>query len=408
MMSPADLTAEIKQQGHNLGFDLVGVAPAQPPQTISAYIEWVERGYAGEMRYLERPDRVERRRDPSVIVPNVKSVVVVGKNYYTRRLPAEILDDPSRGIVASYAWDTDYHDVMTPRLYELQEFIAQRVDGEVYGRAYVDTGPVLERDYAVCAGLGFFGKNTMLIHPDWGSWLFLGEILIDVELAYDEADTRGTCGACARCIEACPTGAFREPYVLDSRRCISYLTIELKGPIPRHLRSSMGNRIFGCDICNEVCPWNKQFARPAAGWGSGGAGERVAPHRRTGIVAPKLLDLIALDDQGFRERFRGSPVKRAKRRGLLRNVAVALGNWGDPVAAPALIDALHDHEPLIRGHAAWALGQIDAVRARRALEAAPTTEDDEYVRGEVRAAIESHATDRPLGGDRARGAYAST
>ncbi len=386
MMSPADLTAEIKQQRHDLGFDLVGVAPAQPPQTISAYIEWVERGYAGEMRYLERPDRVERRRDPSVIVPNARSVVVVGKNYFTQQLPREILDDPTRGIIASYAWGADYHDVMTPRLYELQEFIAQRVGGEVYGRAYVDTGPVLERDYAVRAGLGFFGKNTMLIHPRWGSWLFLGEVLIDVELAYDEADTRGTCGACTRCIEACPTDAFREPYVLDSRRCISYLTIELKGPIPRHLRSSMGNRIFGCDICNEVCPWNKQFARPTAGWGSGGAEERVDPHRHTGIVAPKLLDLIALDDQGFRERFRGSPVKRAKRRGLLRNVAVALGNWGDPAAVPALVDALHDHEPLIRGHAAWALGQIDSVRARRALEAALTTEDDEYVRGEIEKA----------------------
>ncbi|MFQ5859266.1 MAG: tRNA epoxyqueuosine(34) reductase QueG, partial [Anaerolineae bacterium] len=402
------------------------IAPADPPQTVSAYIEWVNRGYAGEMRYLERPDRVERRRDPSLIVPNVKSVVVVGKNYFTRQLPPEILNDPSRGIIASYAWGLDYHDVMTPRLYQLQAFIQEQVGSKVYGRTYVDTGPVLEREYAVRAGLGFFGKNTMLIHPRWGAWLFLGEILLDVELAYDKPDPRGTCGACTRCLDTCPTDAFPEPYVLDSRRCISYFTIELKGPIPWALRPLMGNRVFGCDICNEVCPWNRRFARPAEEQGSGGAGEQVGrgagergrkgerekgrKGRRgegekgrgevsthlftlaalpsgTEDVAPKLLDLIALDDEAFRERFRGSPIKRAKRRGLLRNVAVALGNWGDPVAVPALTQALHDHEPLVRGHAAWALGQIDSAHAQRALKKVLVTEDDDYVRNEIGAAL---------------------
>lgn len=372
------LTQKIKEQGHELGFDLVGIAPADPPQTVSAYIEWVNQGYAGEMRYLERPDRVERRRDPSVIVPNVKSVVVVGKNYFTRELPAEILNDPSRGIIASYAWGLDYHAVMTPRLYELQAFIEEQVDSEVCGRAYVDTGPVLERAYAARAGLGFIGRNTMLIHPRWGAWLFLGEILIDVELAYDEPDTRGTCGACTRCLDACPTDAFPAPYGLDARRCISYLTIELKGPIPRELRPLMGNRIFGCDICNEVCPWNRQFAQPA---------DEPAFQPHPDHVAPKLLDLIALDDEGFRERFRGRPIKRAKRRGFLRNVAVALGNWGDPVAVPALERALHDHEPLIRGHAAWALGQIGSPRARRALQKARTTEDNDTVQEEIEAIL---------------------
>lgn len=377
-MSCTRLTDRIRQRGYELGFDLVGVAPAEPPQTVSAYIEWVKRGYAGEMQYLERPDRVERRRDPAVIVPNAKSVVAVGKNYFTRQLPPEILNDPSRGIIASYAWGVNYHNAMTSRLCELQEFIEERADGEVCGRAYVDTGPVLERDYAVQAGLGFFGKNSMLIHPRWGAWLFLGEILIDVELAYDGPDTRGTCGACTRCMDACPTDAFPEPYVLDSRRCISYLTIELKGPIPRHLRPLIGNRIFGCDICNEVCPWNKQFARPT---------DDPAFQPKPDRVAPELLDLIALDDDGFRESFRDSPIKRTKRRGLLRNVAVALGNWADPMAVPALVQALHDHEPLIRGHAAWALGQIDSPRAQRALGKVRTTEEDDTVQEEIEAVL---------------------
>lgn len=377
-MTRTKLTRRIKQRGHELGFDLVGIAPADPPQTISAYLAWIKRGYAGEMRYLERPDRVERRRDPSVIVPTVKSVVVVGKNYFTRQLPSEVLNDPSRGMIASYAWGVNYHDVMTPRLYELQEFIESQIDGEAYGRAYVDTGPVLERDYAVQAGLGFFGKNTMLIHPRWGSWLFLGEILIDVKLDYDDLDTRGTCGQCTRCIEACPTDAFPEPYVLDSRRCISYLTIELKGPIPRHLRPLVGNRIFGCDICNEVCPWNKQFARPT---------EEPAFEPDPQRVAPKLLNLISLDDEGFRNQFRDSPIKRTKRRGFLRNVAVALGNWGAPESVPALTEALYDHEPLIRGHAAWALGQIGTLDARGALEEALAREEDGFVREEIEFAL---------------------
>ncbi|MFQ5343856.1 MAG: tRNA epoxyqueuosine(34) reductase QueG [Anaerolineae bacterium] len=402
-MRAETLAEMIKQRGHELGFDLVGIAPADPPRTVSAYIDWVNRGYAGEMRYLERPDRVERRRDPSAVVPGVKSVVVVGKNYFTRELPVEILNDPSRGIIASYAWGLDYHDVMTPRLRELQAFIEEQVGGQVHGRAYVDTGAVLEREFAVRAGLGFFGKNTMLIHPRWGAWLFLGEILLDVALEHDAPDTRGTCGACTRCLDACPTDAFPQAYVLDARRCISYFTIELKGPIPRPLRPLMGNRIFGCDICNEVCPWNKRFARPteeqrsrgaegqrggrAVERGSVGAGGGAPLHLGTEVVAPKLLDLMALDGEAFRERFRGSPIKRAKRRGLLRNVAVALGNWGDPVAVPALTRALHDHEPLIRGHAAWALGQIDSARARRALEKALATEDDDYTRDEIEAAL---------------------
>ena len=368
------LSRRIKEKGYALGFDLVGIAPADPPQTADAYVEWVRHGYAGEMRYLERPDRVARRCDPSLIVPGARSVITVGKNYFTRWLPPEILNDPSRGIIASYAWGLDYHEVMTPRLRELLAFIERELGREVHGRVYVDTGPVLEREYAVRGGLGFFGKNTMLIHPRRGSWLFLGEILVDVELEYDEPDTRGTCGACTRCLVACPTDAFVAPYVLDARRCISYLTIELKGPIPLPLRPLMGNRIFGCDICNEVCPWNKRFSRPTSD-----PAFQPDPDR----VAPPLLDLIALDEAAFRYRFRNSPVRRAKRRGLLRNVAVAIGNWGAPEAVPALVRALHDPEPLIRGHAAWALGRINTLQARRALAKAWEQEEDEYVREEI-------------------------
>jgi epoxyqueuosine reductase len=264
--------------------------------------------------------------------------------------------------------------------------------------AYVDTGPILERGLAGRAGLGFVGKNTNLIHPRLGSWLFLGTLLLDIDLVpdsssgqgfraklKDELDQRprptesgeglpavpgdergqrprprvvGTCGSCTRCLDACPTGALVAPYILDARRCISYLTIELKGSIPPELRPQIGNRIFGCDICQEVCPWNHRFAQATSGVG-------FQPRHES--VAPLLLDLIALDDEAFRQRFRGSPVMRAKRRGLLRNVAVALGNWGDPAAVQALSCALYDSEPLIREHAAWALRHIGTPKAQQCL-----------------------------------------
>jgi epoxyqueuosine reductase len=243
----------------------------------------------------------------------------------------------------------------------------------------VDTGPLLEREIAVHAGLGFVGKNTNLIHPRLGSWLFLGELLLTLEVPLGESEQGGTCGRCTRCLDACPTNAFVAPFVLDARRCISYLTVELKGPIPRQLRPLMGNRIFGCDICQQVCPWNRRFARPTS---------EPAFRPRANAIAPALLDLITLDDDGFRQRFRGSPAKRTNRRGLLRNAAVALGNWADPVAVPALVRALADAEPLIRGHAAWALGRIATADAQRALRQAWATESDEWVREELQLALE--------------------
>jgi epoxyqueuosine reductase len=341
----------------------------------------VDAGYAARMGYMARD--VTRRLDPRHVLPPARSVIVVGLSYFVLKPPDEMWNDPSRGRVARYAWGMDYHEVMTPRLRRLAEFIAGQTRRDVQSRVYVDTGPVLERDHASQAGLGFIGKNTCLISPFLGSYLFLGELLVDLELDYDEPasdsgatigfdsggqrrtmvgvgegnwkesrpGTRrvGTCGACTRCLETCPTNAFPAPYVLDSSRCISYLTIELKGSIPPGLRPLMGNWIFGCDECQSVCPWPRRFAQP-----SRLEFLRFDPE----YAAPRLLDLIGLRDDEFRTRFKQSPLWRAKRRGLLRNVAVALGNWGSSRAVPALHRALDDPEPLIREHAAWALAQI--------------------------------------------------
>jgi epoxyqueuosine reductase len=284
--------------------------------------------------------------------------------------------------VASYAWGPDYHDLMLARLHRLAGAIEQASGRPVPYRAYVDSGPVLERDLAARAGLGFVGKNTALIRPRLGSWFLLGELFLALELEPMQASPAapGTCGRCTRCLEACPSGALVAPYVLDARRCISYLTIELKGPIPRELRPAMRNRLFGCDICQEVCPWNRRFARP-------GREATFGPDPQ--IAAPRLLDLLLLDDEGFARRFAASPVKRAKRRGLLRNAAVAAGNWGDPAAVPALAALLGDREALVRGHAAWALGAVGTPPARRALAGRRSAEADEWVRTEIDAALDA-------------------
>jgi epoxyqueuosine reductase len=276
-------------------------------------------------------------------------VVVTGVSYYAGDPQPEWWDDPGRGRIARYAWGADYHDVLLPQLQALGEFIRAHARREVTWRAYTDTGPLLERDLAAAAGLGFIGKNTCLISPEYGSYLLLGELLLDIELEYDTSQVSGTCGACSRCIAACPTGALVAPYVLDSRRCISYLTIELKGAIPAELRSHLGNWIFGCDECQQVCPWSRRFAR---------LGRRRFLQRAPDDSAPRLLELIGLNDAQFRARFAGSPVLRSKRRGLLRNVAVALGNSRNPAAVPALRVAASDADPLVREHAIWALERL--------------------------------------------------
>jgi len=343
------LAKRIKKKAAELGFTFAAIVPAKASRYGQFYQNWLAAGYHAEMGYLARPDAVARRSDLSLTVPQAQSVVVVAANYHTRHLPPEILKDPSRGIIASYAWGLDYHDLLTPRLYDLQRWIESQASGPVKGRAYVDTGPILERELAAEGGIGFIGKNTCLISSKIGSYLFLGEIILDYPLPFDTPEQAGTCGQCARCLIACPTDALKAPYLLDSNLCLSYLTIELKGEIPVDMRPLMGNRIFGCDICQEVCPYNKRFAIP-----TGEAAFQAALDH----TAPPLLDLISLDDEGFRKRFKGSPIKRSKRRGLLRNVCVALGNWGDEAAIPALEQAARDPESLIRSHAAWALEQI--------------------------------------------------
>lgn len=370
------LTMLLKEKARALGFSMAGVVAARPGKRLAAYYRWLENGYHGRMSYLSRPDRLARRDDLNVILPGVRSILCVGLDYETIQLPDHIANDPARGRISNYAWGVDYHDVMTPRLEELGHWLSQQAGGETRSKVYVDTGAILERDHAESAGLGFTGKNTMLIGPRRGSWFFLGELLTTAELTPDRPQPMPTCGACRRCLEACPTAAFPKPYVLDSRRCISYLTIELKGWIPRDLRPLMGNWVYGCDVCQEVCPFNR-FAPESE--------ESAFRPADYDAGAPPLLDLLALDEDEFEQRFANSPIKRIKRARLVRNACVAAGNWGSETAVPRLINLLSDPEPVVRGHAAWALGRIGGERVREVLSAVLETETDEQVRAELEA-----------------------
>ena len=349
----ANLARQIKAHAQALGFALCGITDAAPPPHHREYARWLAQGRAGEMMYLHRQE--PKRGDLSLVLPGVQSVVCVALNYAPAdgRADApgmeEAGDKAVRGAVARYARFDDYHDVLWERLGALLLFI-QRVWPEAQGKVYCDTGPITERDLAMRAGLGWIGKHTNLLSRHLGNWFFLGEILLTIPLPADLPETTH-CGTCTRCLPACPTGAITAPYQLDARRCISYLTIELKGSIPPALRPLIGSRIYGCDDCLAACPWNK-FARAAQD-------DAVRP--RSDLTGPDLIALLALDDDEFRRRFARSPIKRAKRRGLLRNVCVALGNIGDARAVPALARAAQDDpEPLVREHAAWALAQIAA------------------------------------------------
>jgi len=368
------LTQELKARAFALGFNMVGVIHATPASHLAAYLRWIEDGHHGLMAYMARPDRVNRRIDPRIILPGLQSIVCVGLDYGSQSVPPEIANDPSRGRFSNYAWRSDYHDVMTPRLGQLAAWLSEKVP-EVRSRVYVDTGAILERDHAATSGLGFVGKNTMLIAPRRGSWFFLGELLTTIRLQEEESQQpTASCGNCHRCLDACPTQAFPAPYVLDARRCISYLTIELKGWIPRELRPLMGNWVYGCDICQEVCPFNR-FAQPTD--------EPAFWSESWDNVAPSLLDLLLLDEEGFDRRFANSPVKRIKHGRLVRNACVAAGNWGRETAVPALEALLVHPEPLVRGHAGWALHQIGSRSAHQALTAAQQHEQDERVRSEL-------------------------
>jgi epoxyqueuosine reductase len=370
------LAAAVKSEARAAGFDLCGITTAAPFGLEGrALAEWVARGYHGEMAYMAR--NAPRSPWPAAVVPDVRSLVVVAL-YYGQAAPAAGTASPPgpRGRISRYAHGDDYHLVMEPRLRRLADFLLVR--GARVARYYVDTGPMIDRAAARRAGIGWFGKNTMIITKRaYGSWVFLGEILTDLEIAPDQA-AEGDCGRCRICLDACPTGAIVDPYTVDARRCISYLTIEHRGTIPRDLRPQIGDHIFGCDICQAVCPHNVRTAAARH--------PELAPRPDTG-PRPALIPLLNITEAEFRRRFRGSPVKRAKRRGLRRNVAVALGNARDPEAVPALAEALDDADVLIRAHAAWALGRIGGAAARDRLQRRLRGELDPDVREELTLAL---------------------
>ncbi len=371
--TPQDLAAKIKDAAQRQGFSLVGISPVTRPPHETTFAEWLRKGLAGEMAYLERTEAL--RRDPAKLIPWAASIVSVGMNYY-KPLPRPHFEKGARGWISRYAWGDDYHGVVKKKLAELLAHIKRIIPGPLAGRIFVDSGPVLERDFAGVCGIGWIGKNTQLISPRHGSWFFLGELFLSVELAYDRP-IADRCGRCDLCLKACPTGAFVGPYVLDARRCISYLTIELKGAIPYHLRPLIGNHVFGCDICQEVCPYNVKAS----------ASRETAFSPRDGLYAPQLIPFLSLSADEFRRCFTGSPILRAKRRGFLRNVAVALGNLKSLEAVPALVMALEDEDALVRGHVAWALGQIGSKESLEALEKRIDREGDPEVQGEIRTAL---------------------
>ncbi|HTI99862.1 MAG TPA: tRNA epoxyqueuosine(34) reductase QueG [Dongiaceae bacterium] len=334
----------IVQRARELGFDDCRCTTATSPDHAARLHDWLAEKKHGEMLWLER--NAEKRSEPQKVLPGAKSILTLAASYASEP-PARDAAGPGQGMVARYARYADYHDVLAGQLKLLVEFINEQAPG-TRSLWYVDTGPLLERDLAQRAGLGFVGKHTNLISRRLGNWFFLAEIITTLELPPD-APEANHCGHCTRCLTACPTAAITAPFELDARRCISYLTIELKGAIPEALRPAIGNRIYGCDDCLAVCPWNR-FARE---------GRLMRPHARTDLGTPDLLELLALDEAGFKQRFAGTPIVRTKRRGLLRNVCVALGNTGDASVRPALERATHDPEPLIAAHAAWALTAID-------------------------------------------------
>ncbi len=368
------LTARLKAAARRLGFHLVGVTDCAPAETYAAYTAWLDEGRHAGMAYMARERNRERRADPRRILPECRSILVLGIRYF--RQSALPPPEKGQGRVASYAWGADYHDIVVEKLRALVAFLEGEIGAPVPNRYYTDTGPVLEREYAVRAGLGWVGKNAMLIHPRLGSYLILAEVLLGVPLEPDLPFPTDHCGTCTRCIEACPTQAILPTRTVDANRCLSYLTIENKGAIPTALRPPMGEWVFGCDICQMVCPWNRRA--PLEG------DPAFAP--RPEVPRPRLAAEMRLSPQAFNRKFKGSPLKRAKRRGYLRNVAVALGNMGDPAAVPALVEALHDPDPPVRAHAAWALGRLATPEACRALEAALDAETDPEVRAELRAA----------------------
>ena len=362
-------------EARRLGFDVVAVTtPGRTPLASDRLAEFVEKKRHGSMEWMA--ETAGRRGDPRALWPEVRSVIMLAMNYGPDHNPLDLLGRRDRAAISVYARHRDYHDVIKGKLKELAQKFASRSGADV--KVFVDTAPVMEKPLAEAAGMGWQGKHTNLVSREFGSWLFLASIFTTAELVPDDPDPRGQCGSCRACLDICPTNAFPAPYQIDARRCISYLTIENKGPIPREFREAIGNRIYGCDDCLAACPWNK-FAQRAS------EAKLVA---REDLREPKIADLLTLDDASFRALFSGSPVKRIGRDRFVRNVLVAAGNSGEPSLAASVRMLTHDPSPLVRGAAAWALPRLThAQEARAALEAMRAAERDPDVLGEINAAM---------------------
>lgn len=367
-MTPAYLTQSLKTEAARLGFSLVGACPAISPTGFEPFVEWLAQGYAGEMHYLE--DRKEAYRHPESVMNGVTSLLMLGMPYQTQTRHSHL---PGTGKIARYAWGAaDYHDLVHQRLKLLKKF-ALSIDDTLSVRGVVDTAPLMEREFAQLAGIGWKAKNTLLINQAQGSWFFLAALLLDAPLEYDSPQESAHCGTCTACLDACPTDAFVGPHVLDATRCISYLTIEHRTAIPMEMRGLMQDWILGCDVCQDVCPWN-----------------RKAPTSDEPAFQPlpdqdpiDLRELFSLTDEQFRTRFRKTPLWRPKRRGILRNAAIALGNYPHPENIQPLARGLADTEPLIRGASAWALGRHDTELALALLESRSLTESEPDIQFEI-------------------------
>ena len=367
MTTVIEKTLRIERFAKKLGFDGFGVTREVSAKSIEKYKNWLSLGYEGEMSYMRR--NVEKRSDLDLVLSEVKSVVCLRTNYLTADKGMEFIHDKEHGDISLYSLNEDYHDVLVQRHQNLEKKIKEEFNG-CRTKPYVDTGPILEKPLAKNAGLGWIGKHTNLVTEGVGSYYFLSEILVDAVMEPSEPSL-DKCGTCRSCIDICPTQAIVAPYVLDSRKCISYLTIELKGVIPVEFRKAMGNHIYGCDDCQIVCPWNSFAVKT----------DEDSFRARDGSF--QLIELMSLNDEVFRKRFKKSPIKRTKRRGLLRNVAVALGNSGNLSAVGPLINALSDHEPLIRAHAIWALGELLGKKALPIFNKTLTNEEEDIVKNEI-------------------------
>lgn len=364
-----EMREAIRAKGRGIGFDKIGFAPAKLPEQEPRLAEWLRRGYHGEMGWMMRDPA--RRTDASRSLSGAATLVCCTLNYYQGEPPPT---SSLEGVISTYACGEDYHRVLEAKLRTLADFISENFD--LPTKIYVDTGPLLEKGYAVAAGLGWLGKHSNLISRQGSSWFFLGEILLPIALPSDLPE-RDHCGTCSRCITACPTGAIVEPYVVDSELCISYLTIELRGFVPRKLRALVGNRIYGCDDCQDVCPWNR-FAVKS---------EEAAFFPREPLASMDLIAMLRMTHEDYLAATKGSAIRRARYPGLLRNVAIALGNSGDPRAVPALVEALEHGEALVRGHAAWALGELARPEALTPLRSRLEREEEEQVREEIHWAV---------------------